>query len=133
VVGLRGGVPLLGLAVVRLPAADEAEVGGCGVDAEHEGGLGESHDAEGAAAEGFGGVALDVSEPAFDAGSAGEGGDPGAAAPVVALPRLGVDVAGQGDGALGAAARRVGGWVADLPCGPYWVACRSKTGSMPRE
>ena len=70
-------------------------------------------------------MAFDVAEPAFDAGAAAEGGDPGAAAPVVALPGFGVDVAGEGDGALGAAGRGVvGGWVADFGGGRAVAAGR---------
>ncbi|MEJ7742406.1 MAG: hypothetical protein WKF73_07600 [Nocardioidaceae bacterium] len=85
------------------PGAEEAEVGGGGEDGDHDRCLADAHDAEGAAAEGFGVVVLEVAEPALDARPPVEGLDPVGAAPVVALTCFGVDVAGDGDGALAAA------------------------------
>lgn len=85
------------------PGSQEAEVGRGGEDGDHDRCLADAHDAVGAAAEGFGIVVLEVAEPALDAGAAVEGHDPVGAAPVVALACFGVDVAGDGDGALGAA------------------------------
>lgn len=70
------------------PGAQEPHVGGGGVDAEHDRGFGDAHDAEGAAAEGFGVLAFEVAEPAFDAAAAAEGGDPVGAACAVPKPRV---------------------------------------------
>jgi len=47
------------------PGSEEPQVGGGGEDGDHDGGFADSHDAEGAAAEGFGVVVLKVAEPSL--------------------------------------------------------------------
>ena len=56
---------VVGAVLPARPGAQQAEVGGGGIDGEHDGGFADAYDAERATVECFGGVVLKVAEPSF--------------------------------------------------------------------